>query len=227
MKCKLKVLFRPTGQKKVIYVGSVDKSEVKKLDRDGFYIRSKGKDIEIAGHVETGHPKVRSVSYAKGTRFGVYDFLERFAEVRFYFPGKYGVVVTEKKFLELPEIDITDRPDMQFRSLYLNPDPPQMEGQKFIYEGITEKEMRLYISLRSRADTMFLPNCHGLAYLGYVQRFGRSNPEYFALKANGSRFNTPDTMTHNANGQLCFSEPGLRENVYQDAVAVLTLICYN
>ncbi|MBR7138777.1 MAG: DUF4838 domain-containing protein [Lentisphaeria bacterium] len=222
LKCKLKVLFRPTGKNAVIYVGSTDKSEVKKLDRDGFYIRSKGKDIEIAGHDEKGNPKVRSSAYAKGTLFGVYDFLERFAGVRFYFPGKYGVVVTPRKSLEVPELDIVDRPDMQFRSLYLNPDPPQMEGQKFIYEGITEREMRLYISLRSRADTMFLPNCHGLAYLGYVQRFGRSNPEYFALKANGSRFNTPDAMTHNANGQLCFSEPGLRENVYQDAVAVLT-----
>ena len=222
LKCKLPVLLKPTGKKTVIYVGSSDSKEVKKLDRDGFYIRSKGKDIEIAGHDERGNPQRSYSTYARGTLFGVYDFLERFADVRFYFPGKYGVVVSPRKTLEIPRLDIVDRPDMQFRTLYLNPDPPQMEGQKFVYEGITEREMRRLISLRSRSDTMFLPNCHGLARLGYVQRFGKSNPEFFALKADGTRYNSPDSMTFNANGQFCFSNPGLRENIYQDAVAVLT-----
>lgn len=223
LKCKVPVLYRATGKKAVIYVGVKDKKEVKKLDRDGFYIRSRGRDIEIAGHDERGNPARNYNPYARGTLFGVYDFLERFADVRFYFPGKYGVVVTPKKSLEIPSLNIVDRPDMQFRSLYLNPDPPQMEGQKFVYEGITEREMRRLISLRSRSDTMFLPNCHGLARLGYVQRFGKSNPEFFALRADGTRYNKPVAIPASSlNGHLCFSNPGLRENIYQDAVAVLT-----
>lgn len=222
LKCKFSVLSKPSGKKPVIYVGAANDTEVKKLDRDGFYIRSKGKDIEIAGHDEKGDPGRSYTTYARGTLFGVYDFLERFADVRFYFPGKHGVVITPKKTLEIPELNIIDRPDMQFRSLYLNPDPPQMEGQKFVYEGISEKEMRRLISLRSRSDTMFLPNCHGLARLGYVQRFAKKHPEYFALKADGTRYDGLNSQTFNINGQYCFSNKGLREEIYQDAVAVLT-----
>ncbi|MBQ7694084.1 MAG: DUF4838 domain-containing protein [Lentisphaeria bacterium] len=225
LKCKVPVVTKPSGKRIALIVGSVDKSETGKLDRDGFIIRSQGNTILIAGHDEGGDPAKYARAHAKGTLFGVYDFLERFAGVRFYFPGEFGVVVPSARKIEIPEVNIVDRPDMQFRSLYLNQDRPQMEGQEFVYEGISEADMRRLLALRTRSGTMFLPNCHGLARLGYVQRFGKSHPEYFALKPDGTRYNRPDKTGFagsNENGQLCFSSAGLKEEIYLDAVAVLT-----
>lgn len=40
--------------------------------------------------------------YRKGSLYGTYDFLERFAGVRFYFPGEMGTLVAKGK-LKLPE----------------------------------------------------------------------------------------------------------------------------
>ena len=102
LKCTPTVLLKPSGKKIVIYVGASDSNEVKKLDRDGFYIRSKGRDIEIAGHDERGNPERSYSTYARGTLFGVYDFLERFAGVRYYFPGDMGTVAPPAQRVAAP-----------------------------------------------------------------------------------------------------------------------------
>ena len=50
------------------------------LDRDGFVIKTIGNQILISGN------DTRPGDFGTGTLFGVYDFLERFADCRFYFP---------------------------------------------------------------------------------------------------------------------------------------------
>jgi len=67
-------------------------------------------------------------------------------------------------------------------------------------------------------QTTLIPNSHGLGRMGYPERFGKSHPEYFALRANGTR---SVAVGERMGGHLCFSSPVVEE-IYQDAKAYLT-----
>ncbi len=191
--------------------------DLRALDRDGFVIKTAGgKKILIAGSdaVLPGS--------GNGTRFGCYEFLERFAGVRFYFPGPLGTVVPVKKEWSLPQITIFDRPDSLFRVIYW---PAPGGAKPGWYDPRTENLWRGELALHEkhlRLSTLALPNCHGLAQLGYVQRFAKSHPEYFALKSDGSRCDgSVVRVPSDASGHLCFSS-GIMEEIFQDAKAILT-----
>ena len=94
-----------------------------KLTRDGFYILRKNGDIYIAGHDDKSKQIRKFLNsrsgtwwndtyFERGTLFGAYDFMERFAGIRFFFDGEIGTVVPKLKELKIPaSIHIMDRPD--------------------------------------------------------------------------------------------------------------------
>lgn len=193
------------------------------LVRDGFYIRSFGKDILIAG---TDDPKENiknainkggawSFHFERGSLFGVYDFLERFCGVRFYFPGELGTVVPKANSIKLPAINIADRPDMIERRYSSFWDGEYFEGENRKATINPNKNMNL---LRLRSETSYLPCCHGMNGNNLLARFGKSNPEYFALTDNGIRRNDPDISFA---GHICYSSK-VTEEIYQDLKAYLT-----
>ena len=57
---------------------------------DGVYIVGNDDDVDVPALMRRGAHNAR---FRSGTLFGVYEFLERFAGVRFYFPGEMGTVV--------------------------------------------------------------------------------------------------------------------------------------
>lgn len=184
------------------------------LDRDGFIIRTKPGKVQILGS-KTG----------EGTLFGVYDFLERFAGVRFYFPGRLGTILPPLKNWRIPEIDITDRPDHQHRKMIWRdvttwPADPELDAW---YSGKDRKQDLAMQQKRIRCSTNHLPNCHGLVHLGLVHRFAQSHPEYFALHKDGYRMNGSKigNYAQNKHGQFCLSSPGLKEEIFQDIAACM------
>ena len=186
-----------------------NKVDLGKIDRDGFVMAAYGNQILIAGR------DALKASEGEGTLYGAQDFLERFAGVRFYFPGKYGTLLPRKKDWSIPGMVIFDRPDSQYRSIYWGKaqwyDPSMNAGK-----ALEEHKKQLRFSTRP------LYNCHGLAYMGYVQRFAKSHPEYFATRIDGSRADGSVVRDpSDRNGQLCFSS-GIMEEIYQDAKAMLT-----
>ena len=108
--------------------------------------------------------------------------------------------------LSVPSVDIIDRPDKTFRSIswYIG------------WDGMPKDAAKIN-NARLRMQTTYVPNCHGLGRMGYIERFGEKHPEYFALRPNGTRSNS---LSERMGGQLCFSS-GIVEEIYQDAKAYL------
>ena len=197
--------------------------KVDKLTRDGFIMKTLGKEIYIAGRDDKASDtekllndrswKTTPIHHHRATLFGVYDFLERFADIRFYFVGPIGTIVPQKTVLKVPALDIFDRPDNTVRR-YTVP--------RFRKENWYQDENPVYGSnlnrYRVRMGTWDIPNCHGIAYLGYIPRFGASNPEFFALKKDGTRYNT---WNDDFPGQICLTNPGFRNELFKDAVSAL------
>ena len=215
----IKIVNAPTAGKKHFFIGKEFAKDcnfdANKLFRDAFYIITKGDGIYIGGiDSEKAFPEkqlqytIWNQYYERATLFGVYDFLERFAGVRFYFPGELGTIVPKTAAIKVPQIEIFDFPDYDFRrySMYQGKwmDLPKSPAAKARYEkyrsrakfnqkrmvnGVwlktapndfrnEEKNLAFY---RYRMETFMEPNCHGLARYCYIKRFGKTNPEYFAL----------------------------------------------
>ena len=185
--------------------------DTSKFDRDGFAIKSGKNLIVIAGRDSaSGNPARKNDNYFEhATLFGAYDFLERFAGVRFYFPGKYGVIVPRKKEIALGAIDIYDRPDhFQRRS---------SEFHNKWFDAENAKGGAVLQDYRRRSQTFYIPCCHSLENSGYYRRFVKTHPEYFAIDPQGKIY-SPD---HWSVGSGCYLSEGLRNEIFLDGVSYL------
>ena len=215
---KVEIVAAPSGNGKVALIvgdGTLTRGlgiDVSKLVRDGFIIRSFGKDkIVIAGRDDPkcvpGSKRVPfGDAWERATLFGVITFLRSFAGVEYFFPGEIGTVVPKNPNLSVPAMDIFDRPDSIQRSVYSF---GKLDGKPF--DGYAARIENHSLRLQTRR----IPCVHGLARLKYGERFKESHPEYFALMPDGRRMNE-GTRT-----QLCWSS-GIVEEIYQDAKAWLT-----
>lgn len=223
---KVPVVTSPDDLKTSIILGDNDFSHeaeisLAELPQDGFIIQAVGKRIYILGKDSRDVNPEKNLKqgawgqyFERGTLFGVYDFLERFLGARFYFPGEIGTVIPEHKELTIPAMTIVELPDYQVRKFSWY-DGQWYEGNDRDEYVHPEKNLNYY---RLRLETSYLPNCHGLARLDYLNRFGKTNPEYFAVMSNGKRHNNPG-LPHP--GQLCYNSE-IREQIFKDAKAFLT-----
>ena len=222
----LPIVPGPTAGKTAIRLGDSPWArerdvDVSGLPRDAFVIRAIAGDIVIAGRDDPAvNPKrgfyLWGFLYERGTLFGVYEFLERFLDARFYFLGYEGTLVPRREELSVPSMDIYEAPDFDIRSIRMGSDSRLPDGR--IYGE--ERWFRAHSGLRWRMNTHYIPCCHGLSRRGYLERFGESNPEYFALQPNGKRDNDASLWGHR--GHLCYSDEQVRNEIYLDAVAYLT-----
>ena len=190
------------------------KIDLAALDRDGYVIAAFGDQILIAGG------DALKGGLGKGTQFAGFEFLERFGDVRFYFPGKCGTLLPRRKNWQVQAMTVYDRPDNQFRQVHWRGAAP-IRHQKWYEPVANQGHAEEAHRLRLRFSNITLPNCHGLANMGYVKRFAKSHPEYFSIKPNGQRADgSVVRVPSDASGHLCFSS-GIMEEIYQDAKAVL------
>ncbi|OGV39217.1 MAG: hypothetical protein A2020_11290 [Lentisphaerae bacterium GWF2_45_14] len=139
-----------------------------KLEKEGFYICSIDNGIIIAGRdskLEAPKGYHYSSCGESGTLWGVYDFLERFCGVRWYYPGDEGTSIEKHRDLIINPVFITDEPKFQKR--------------EFQHRSITSQR------LRAGRSTPIKTICHTPHYMNEV--YEKSHPEYFALKKNLTR----------------------------------------
>ena len=200
---------------------------VSSLRRDEFAIRTLGPGIVIAGRDSTAadpflpdpHKQSKSDNWqpriGRATLFGLYAFLERYAGARFYFPGELGTILPRRESITVEDGGFSSSPDFTVRRYGYNDGTVPKElladfgGDLFAFKR--ENFLRL------RMETELIPCCHGLNKFRYLDRFKEKHPEYFAIRADGTR----DISGSGHIGHICYSSP-IAEVVYQDVKAYLT-----
>lgn len=122
----------------------------------------------------------------RGSLNAVHAFL-RDLGVRWYMPGPLGEILPDLKRIELPEVNRTERPEFEIRTL----SRPMLSSASI--------EDALWY-LRMGANDQYGVLHHGQRYVTELPEQRTSHPEYYVLLPNGKR----DTETANA----CLSSPG-------------------
>ena len=198
--------------------------DVSALPRDGFAVRTVGTNrLVIAGRDGDApryfdRPDYRGTPYVEhATSFGVYAFLERFADCRFYFPGELGTILPRADRIVVRDTDWREAPESEVRRYYNH----GADGRWFD-ASVTERHGKALNWARTRMSSQFIPCIHGSIRFNYVERFKDSHPEYFALKEDGGRWFAPTRdRPSNGLGHLCWSS-AITNEMFLDAKAYLT-----
>ena len=156
--------------------------------RDGFMIEADGDAVRIAGNDDDVVDVEKTVAlpdeapwqpcFRRGTLFGVYAFLERFAGVRMYFPGELGtcipradrIVAAEGRIEETPAFSVRrygyeDGPvasELLDGTVGRGPRPRRMVGcDDPIGSRMDETAFKRLNWYRLRMETYHLRCCHG------------------------------------------------------------------
>ena len=143
----------------------------------------------------------------QGTVYAVYDFLERFGDVRWYLPTELGEVNPERDALTVEGRDLRRRPAMIYRYVYQGGAlPADLIGDTIDHEegypALDQRSAQLYLRRMRQGGSSYNAN-H--SFEGYYSRFLARHPEWFAQGYG----NEPP--------QLCFTHPGLIQQVVADA----------
>lgn len=202
--------------------------DVRKLPRDGFSLRIGKSRVFIAGRDDPKRDLFRDARsgnvwatlYEHATLFGVYEFLERYAGCRFYFPGRIGEAVPRRASVRVDGGGFDMSPDFIVRR-YL----AESDGFWFNDDGSDGPKNHPDKSLnwlRLRMQTFNIPCSHGQRAHEITKRFADTHPEYFWLRPDGTRCTN---RTSRATGewdihQLCQSS-AVRDEIYKDVVSYL------
>ncbi len=148
----------------------------------------------------------------QGTCYAVYDFLERFCGVRWYGPTELNIILPRHATLRVRGQDVRRSPALKYRLGTGTWDWPILRDQ---WNNPSLEAMNLYWR-RLRVGGEKWAGNHSF-YQVYYDRFGKRNPEAPEL-FEGER---PEFFAKGyplgPNSQLCYTEPGLIQQVAQDA----------
>ena len=136
-------------------------------DRDAYVIDVAGDVLCIVGNDDDPSDPAATAAlpdeapwqpcFRRGTLFGVYAFLERFAGVRMYFPGELGTCVPKAERIVVPEGRIEEVPAFSVRRFGYADGPVANE----LLEGMDEISFKRLNWYRLRMETAHLKCCHG------------------------------------------------------------------
>lgn len=163
------------------YVKSL-KQDIANLDEDGFII-----------DFPSPHRITITARTDYGTKFGVYEFLEKFVGVRWLFPGNLGEYVPTYNELEIIPVKVRQEP--VFKSRLLSFGPPPLSDD--LSQWAERSRMRNRVNFHHSIWNFFHPS-----------QYGKTHPEYYPV-INGKRF-IPETDSEDSwhTFQPCFTASG-------------------
>ncbi|MCR5414688.1 MAG: DUF4838 domain-containing protein [Kiritimatiellae bacterium] len=162
----LAVVSAKTPGRAAIVLGGED-ARFEPLGRDGFLIEATDDALRIAGRDEDVADVASAAflpdeapyqpCFARGTLFGVYEFLERHAGVRMYFPGELGTCIPRMDRIDVAPSLALVRPAFSVRRYGYADGPVAKE----LLEGRSETDFKRLNWYRLRMETEHLACCHG------------------------------------------------------------------
>ena len=223
----------PTPGKAGVYLGDGDWTrragiDVATLKRDAFTISAKDGNVYIAGRddpsadlgafVRTFRGGAWDMFHEHATLFGVYEFLERFAGCRFYFPGELGTIVPRRDEIVVPVGALTVVPHCLERNYKWYGDGVYFEGDDRAHPLLPMRKLNY---VRNRMQTLYIPCNHGSDRFYIAERFGKTHPEYLCLfKPDGKTLVRDIDLTQDPKhaGQLCHSS-AVYDELYKDILS--------
>ena len=189
-----------------IHLGSTELTErfglaPRYLDADHWVVTRVGQALVLSGgDGKHGRDPESNVLLPHGTLFATYEFLERVVGVRWYWPGDLGRVVAKHQDLVVAAANWRGAPTFTARFAFnCNHDDPDL----------TQDDINVWWRRLRRGGTGGSPiGMH--SFNDWPDRYGKSNPEYFAVQSTGHRL----TETGSMGGHVCFSNPDvLRQTI--------------
>ena len=174
-----------------------------------------GPPRESSGRPRTvGPPSLEDAFSPQGTCYAVFDFLERFCDVRWYAPTDLGMVYPKRSTLEVGGPDVRRKPAFEFRH-------HAPSGIAHAWVGLvpnpTDREVRLFVSRRRLGGKSFMTN-H--SFYDFYDRFWEKNADRPGI-FEGQRAEFFAQGYQGRPPQLCYTSPQLVAQVVKDARARL------
>lgn len=180
-------------------------------------IRVVGPNLIIAGK-DIPHPlgERKEPNHLLGVRVattkGVTEFLRNYAGTRFVYPGKIGIEYQDLARLAVPsDLDVTIRPMLRYNFTAGSPGTGSETGANGLFD-----RGDLY-----RIANNYFPNIdfdftiHSWDKAIPVEKFRKSNPEYFAMIKGKRTVEDPDRTTLVSQTAYNLGNPEVRERIYQ------------
>ena len=158
---------------------------------DGFAVKTAPGRVYIVGRDGEIAPRTQS----DGTAWGIYDFLERVVDVRFYFPGDEGCSVSRRPDLVVAPTWYDDAPVFRKRDMW----PPGGPG---VPPTVAPHQRRL------RGGDSWPVHLQVHSPTGWPELYGKDRPECFQMRSDGTR----------ELSMLCYGHPRTLET-YLETVA--------
>ena len=176
------------------------------MSPEHFVIARAGQDIIISGgdDAKATRGNIQSIAgFPLGTLYGVYEFLERYLGVRWYFPGDKGMVIPPCKNLSVTRLFENGSPAFSTRTLFCGRLPKE--------SGIPVREYNTWLRRMRFGGKILSPIAnHGFqwVYKKYPKKY-----ELYALQRDGKRKANMQMGVH-----VCFANPELLELTVKEAL---------
>ncbi|MHB0939064.1 MAG: DUF4838 domain-containing protein [Armatimonadota bacterium] len=163
----------------------IPSGETRDRDREGFILKTQGDRIILAGNEDGNY---------HGTEYAVYDFLERLG-CRWYYPGDFGQVVPKLKTIDVPALNVAQKPSFIVRAPWNSGWTPPTDDY-----GI----WLLRNKGATNTNTFVSPGDGSIGNLAPPAKYLKLYPEIFAIDKNGNR---PKETDDPAWTMLCTTNP--------------------
>jgi len=136
---------------------------------EGFLIECRGDRLVLAGNNDGPY---------HGTEYAVYEFLNRLG-VRWFMPGEFGEIVPKQATIRCPEMKVAEKPDFILRDWWITGWGPKDE----LMQQERQWKLRNKMNFVGHDEMWWIPTDGCI----FPESLVKEHPEYFALKADGTR----------------------------------------
>jgi hypothetical protein len=164
-------------------------------------IACNGQDLVIAGRDRMAGDTQTEF----GTANAVYTFLQKYLDVRWFWPGPLGEDLICKNTIRLPSFEYRFHPQIVQRKLW-----------RGTYGGEYEVQAKAWFRMQ-RATLYSFQFSGGHAFTKWWDKYHAEHPDYFAVQPDGTREASPST--HDV--KICVSNPKMQKQWLDDAEQAL------